>query len=602
VKAGTEIGAYRVLAQIGQGGMGSVWMAEHTMLGRRAAIKLLHPMFTSQPDVVKRFFNEARAATAISDPGIVQIFDFGHDADGAAYIAMELLEGEPLNRRLKRLGRLPAVDALRILRQVAASLGVAHQGGIVHRDLKPENIFLVRDPEVPGGERAKLLDFGIAKLTHDTGEHTQTSAVIGTPTYMSPEQCRGAGHVDQRSDVYALGCVLFALLTGRPPFQAMGSGEIIAMHLREAPPLLSSRAPELAPELGALVARCLEKDPELRFASGAELAAELGALLAAASTPGTSGMHGGYGRTPAPAGAPMMMRAQTGPVAGPAMNALMGMPTEASDPSSVPYSMGTPWPTSPQAATTLSSGVHTASNHLAVAPVARWSSRRTVLVSAALVLGVGGAVAVGIGASGDERAIAPANGATAPAGGTGTSAAAAPAPASTPAPVATPGPTPVAPGVPSTPEDPARALAAPMQDVLRAFVAWSGAHAGEPCPTLEALGSSATDPWGHPLLVTCTDQPASQRIGVISTGPDGVLGSRDDTGSWQLAREVTDLAHGPRWAMAAPVGRPADKPPSKPLSADRTPASLSKPVAPASKPARPGKPKRPIASDIPTER
>src|SRR6476619_3928398 len=209
----------------------------------RAAIKVLHASFTSRPDIVTRFFNEARAATAINDPGIVQIFDFGHHTDGSAYIVMELLDGEPLDHRIAR-GPMSVGDVLRIMRQVASALGAAHARGIIHRDLKPENIFLVRDPEVPGGERAKILDFGIAKLASaDGGSKTQTSAVMGTPTYMSPEQCRGAGHVDQRSDVYALGCVLFALLVGRPPFLAEGIGDIIAMHLREQAPVPSLIVP-----------------------------------------------------------------------------------------------------------------------------------------------------------------------------------------------------------------------------------------------------------------------------------------------------------------------------------------------------------------------
>src|SRR5690349_10282464 len=146
-----QVGAYRLVRQIGEGGMGAVWLAEHTMLGRRAAVKLLHSSFSSRPDVVTRFFNEARAATQISDPGIVQIFDFGNTPDGQAFIAMELLEGEPLDERLQRLGRLQVQQAVRIMRQVASSLGVAHARNIVHRDLKPENIYLVRDPEVPGG-------------------------------------------------------------------------------------------------------------------------------------------------------------------------------------------------------------------------------------------------------------------------------------------------------------------------------------------------------------------------------------------------------------------------------------------------------------------
>ena len=276
---GGLIGAYRVQKRIGEGGMGSVWLAEHAMLGRRAAIKVLHNEFSRKPEIVTRFFNEARAATAIADPGIVQIFDFGQHTDGSAYIVMELLDGEPLDQRVARVGALGVPEALRIMRQVASTLGAAHARGIVHRDLKPENIFIVRDPEVAGGERAKVLDFGIAKLSAEQGGvKTQTSAVMGTPAYMSPEQCRGAGQVDQRSDVYALGCVLFRLLCGRPPFDAEGVGELIVMHLREAPPTLASLRPGIPPEVEQLVQRCLAKDPAHRFTSGAELAIALGAL------------------------------------------------------------------------------------------------------------------------------------------------------------------------------------------------------------------------------------------------------------------------------------------------------------------------------------
>jgi tRNA A-37 threonylcarbamoyl transferase component Bud32 len=276
--SGEQIGAYRLVSRLGAGGMGEVWLAEHGLLGRRAAIKLLHPMFSRQPEIVTRFFNEARAATSIADPGIVQIFDFGHH-DGSAYIVMEALEGETLDARCRRLGVIPLGEALRIIRQVASSLGAAHARGIVHRDLKPENIFLVRDPEVASGERPKILDFGIAKLGGDAHLKTSTSAVMGTPTFMSPEQCRGAGQVDARADVYSLGCVLFAMLVGRPPFEADGAGELIAMHLREPAPRASSRATGIPAAIDDLVARCLEKRADDRFASGAELAAALGALL-----------------------------------------------------------------------------------------------------------------------------------------------------------------------------------------------------------------------------------------------------------------------------------------------------------------------------------
>ncbi len=271
----TSIGSYRILRVLGEGGMGAVYLGEHQALGRQAAIKVLQPALSARADIVQRFFNEARAATAIRDPGIVSVFDFGHDAAGNAYIVMELLDGESLETRLGRLGRLAPDDTMRIGRQVAAALAAAHARGIVHRDLKPDNIFLVPDREVSGGERAKILDFGIAKLASEQGgSQTQVGAIMGTPAYMAPEQCRGAGEVDARSDIYALGCVLFHMLTGAPPFSGAGMGELLVKHIHEAPPLASSRA--IVPEaLDRLVARCLEKAPSGRYASMAELVGAL---------------------------------------------------------------------------------------------------------------------------------------------------------------------------------------------------------------------------------------------------------------------------------------------------------------------------------------
>ncbi len=276
---GTLVGAYRVVHLIGEGGMGSVWLAEHAMLGRRAAIKVLLPELAARPDIVARFFNEAKAATEIADPGVVQVFDFGSHVDGSAYIVMELLDGEALSARLARLGVVPLREALTLMRQAASTLGAVHARGIVHRDLKPSNIMIVRDPEVAGGERPKILDFGIAKLAdNDTGTKTNTAAMLGTPRYMSPEQCRGAGLVDQRADIYSLGCVLFELVCGRAPFEAEGGGELIAMHLMQPPPRASSLRPDLPADVDALIARCLEKEPAARFASGSELAIALGTL------------------------------------------------------------------------------------------------------------------------------------------------------------------------------------------------------------------------------------------------------------------------------------------------------------------------------------
>ena len=262
--------------------MGTVFLAEHTLLGRHAAIKVLLPELSSKRASVDRFFNEARATSAISDPGIVQVFDFGFTADNIAYIVMELLEGEQLDLRLRRVGTLAPADALRITRQVAGSLGAAHAAGVIHRDLKPENLYMIRDPEAPGGERPKILDFGIAKLGDDVPDRirTRTGAVLGTPLYMSPEQCNGAGQVDHRADIYSLGCVIFHLLTGHPPFDLPGVGAIISAHMREPALPPSSVVGPLPPGLDELVLRCLAKRPADRFATTLELQQACDAILA----------------------------------------------------------------------------------------------------------------------------------------------------------------------------------------------------------------------------------------------------------------------------------------------------------------------------------
>ncbi len=272
------IGAYNVLKKIGEGGMGAVYLGEHTLLGRKAAIKVLLPALSADQNVVRRFFNEARAVTQISDPGIVQVFDFGHHTDGSAFIVMELLEGESMTSRGRRLGRFKASDCVRLIRMACTSLAAAHAKGIVHRDLKPDNLFIVGDPAVTGGERPKILDFGIAKLSGDVPDmhKTRTGMLIGTPVYMSPEQCRGAGDVDHRSDIYSIACVMFKLLTGQPPFTGQGSGDVIAAHLREPPPFAAAAVPDLPDMLDLILQRCLQKDPGQRFQSMTELAGALG--------------------------------------------------------------------------------------------------------------------------------------------------------------------------------------------------------------------------------------------------------------------------------------------------------------------------------------
>jgi tRNA A-37 threonylcarbamoyl transferase component Bud32 len=305
---GTTIGAYRVLQKIGEGGMGAVYIGEHTLLGRKVAIKVLLTELSTHQEIVQRFFNEAKAVTQIADPGIVQVFDFGYHSDGSAFIIMELLEGEPMDKRLERIGRFSPPDCLRLMRLICQSLGAAHAKGIVHRDLKPENIYIVGDPAVTGGERAKILDFGIAKLTSDEPSKmkTRTGMVMGTPVYMSPEQCRGAGEVDARSDIYSIGCVMMTMLTGRPPFEGEGSGDLIAAHMVTPPPLAASRLPGLPELFDQILQRCLAKSAKDRFQSMTELTKTLGyaeQMILHASQPTMAGDLPGYvgsGLTPPP--------------------------------------------------------------------------------------------------------------------------------------------------------------------------------------------------------------------------------------------------------------------------------------------------------------
>ncbi|MFN0247557.1 MAG: serine/threonine protein kinase [Kofleriaceae bacterium] len=270
---GAVVGSYRITGQIAVGGMGTVFRAEHTLIGRVAAIKVLHPEMTQSREIVTRFFNEAKATSGIKHPGIVEVFDFGYMQSGHAYLVMEYLEGETLSQRMRARGTMPEGEAAMLMRGVCSALAAAHAKGVVHRDLKPDNIFIVPEPDSPLGERTKILDFGIAKLTEvgEGNQHTKAGAVMGTPTYMSPEQCRGTGEVDHRADLYSIGCMLYELVIGRPPFTQTGAGELLGAHLfvEPDPP---SRHGHISPELEALVMRLLDKKVDRRVQSAGELA------------------------------------------------------------------------------------------------------------------------------------------------------------------------------------------------------------------------------------------------------------------------------------------------------------------------------------------
>jgi serine/threonine protein kinase len=271
---------YRLVEVIGEGGMGSVFRAEHLVTGAMVAVKLLHPEFVGVGEVVQRFEREAKLTTQLSHPHIVKMVEFG-EWQGRLYLAMELLPGrslaELIGRGDKPSGtRFPIKRTAALMRPVLDALEYAHGLGVVHRDLKPENIMVVPARGLLSRETVKLLDFGIAKLGDQVAETkpnlTQHGIVLGTPGYMSPEQALGRP-ADARSDIYSCGVVLYEMLTGRRPFEAASPVEVLAMHVGKAPRGPGSVAPDarIPPAMDAVVLRALAKQPDERFQSAREL-------------------------------------------------------------------------------------------------------------------------------------------------------------------------------------------------------------------------------------------------------------------------------------------------------------------------------------------
>jgi serine/threonine-protein kinase len=325
-------GKYQLVRLIGRGGMGSVWEARHASLGTPSAIKFIESEYADSQEARSRFIREAKAAATIQSKHAIQIYDHGVTDDGKPYIVMELLQGEPLDKRIERQGALTLQETARILQQVCRGLQRAHERGIVHRDLKPENIFLVKTPD-DDDETAKVLDFGIAKISgagspSGVTSSTKTGAVLGTPFYMSPEQARGLKSVDHRTDVWSLGVIAYKCLTGKLPFDGESVGDLLVKICTAPVPLPSHSVPGLPPAFDTWFLRALEREPERRFATVNELAehlvyaAGIGARGASASQVQFSGYdtvatsqagqagqagQGGHIGTPAPA-----MRSQMG--------------------------------------------------------------------------------------------------------------------------------------------------------------------------------------------------------------------------------------------------------------------------------------------------
>jgi serine/threonine protein kinase len=330
-------GRYRVYKRLGEGGMGVVYLAEHEAIEKRVAVKILRDQYAQREDVVRRFQQEAKSASRIRHEGILEIFDFGRTEDGRFFLAMELLDGTDLAHILERETVVDPARTVRLGIRMARALYAAHQKGVIHRDMKPENVFVRVGDD--GYERIKIVDFGIAQLRAD-GEKasdpeapvkhrklTKTGMIFGTPEYMSPEQAAGKG-IDQRVDVYALGIILFEMLTGRTPYDGATFMAILSAHLMQPIPTLADFAPpgfHCSSDLEAVVRRALAKDPEQRFRTMNDLAEALlltpeGAATeqrsstAARSSQFPSGSSGSTANVP---GTDYRMRSQNPPAAGP---------------------------------------------------------------------------------------------------------------------------------------------------------------------------------------------------------------------------------------------------------------------------------------------
>jgi eukaryotic-like serine/threonine-protein kinase len=287
-------GRYQVVRKLGAGGMANVYLAEDQELGRRVAIKILNDRYANDDQFIERFRREAKNAAALSHPNIVSIYDRG-EAEGTYYIAMEYLDGRSLKELITSRGPAPLNVAIEYARQILSALRFAHRHGIVHRDIKPHNVL------VDAEGRVKVTDFGIARA--GTSQMTEAGSIVGTAQYLSPEQARGTG-VDQRSDLYSLGIVLFELLTGTLPFNGDTPVEIAMKHLSQTPELPSALRPELPHELDLVVTRALAKDPDARYQSAEEMDADLERLARGASVSHETEES-----------ATQIMRAPTGPMA-----------------------------------------------------------------------------------------------------------------------------------------------------------------------------------------------------------------------------------------------------------------------------------------------
>ena len=282
VSEARKLGQYVLKEKLGEGGMGEVYLAQHVLLRRPCALKLIRPERAGDPKNLRRFEREVQATASLTHPNTVQVYDFGHTEDGTFYYVMEYLPGSTLEELVKQAGPLPPAPAIHFLRQVCGALAEAHARGLIHRDIKPGNVMICERGGTP--DVAKLLDFGLVlPPTEDvkSDKLTQEGTVAGTPAYLSPEQAGGQEAVEARSDIYSVGALAYFLLTGRPPFAGRAGMKLIAAHLYEVPEPLCRHRPDVPSDLEAVVLRCLAKDPNARFPDAESLDAALSSCGAA---------------------------------------------------------------------------------------------------------------------------------------------------------------------------------------------------------------------------------------------------------------------------------------------------------------------------------
>ncbi len=270
IASGQTIGNYRILKKIGTGGMGAVYLAEHPLIGKRVALKVIHRELAGNREVVSRFFQEARAVNKIGNEHIVEIHDFGVTPEGDHFYIMEYLEGQTLASALSDDQVLDVMRSLHIGAQIASALAAAHAAGIIHRDLKPDNIMLMA--RLGDQDFVKVLDFGLAKMfSAENAVKTAAGVLLGTPQYMSPEACESKRDIDHRTDIYALGVLLFQMMTGSLPFQGETMGEVLVKQVTMLPPAPRAMNPAIPPSVEQILLRCLAKRVDARFATMLDL-------------------------------------------------------------------------------------------------------------------------------------------------------------------------------------------------------------------------------------------------------------------------------------------------------------------------------------------